>query len=272
MDFDPLPPPKTRGARALKIILALGLILALGASFGYMRVFGAPEWSAKTEQFIVPLGTSTHTSVGNLKAKGFAKSAWALEFALEAHGKLSIAPGGYQISKSMNVWDLSGALAAPPPMIWVKIIPGLRKEEIADILAKDVGWTSAEKAVWMNVDTASDADHVEGVYLPETYLMPRDASTAEAAKRLLTQFNDIFAPYLAKAGQQNVKWTTALKVASLVQREAGKDDMPLISGILWNRLAINMPLGIDATLQYAKGTEADWWPALHAGDTALDSP
>ena len=40
-------------------------------------------------------------------------------------------------------------------------------------------------------------------------------------------------------------------LASIIQQEAtGKDDMPLIAGILWNRLLKDMRLEIDATIQY----------------------
>lgn len=51
------------------------------------------------------------------------------------------------------------------------------------------------------------------------------------------RFDEQFAPYISQFAQQNIKWTTGLKLASIVQREAGgKSDMPLIAGILWNRL------------------------------------
>ena len=45
--------------------------------------------------------------------------------------------------------------------------------------------------------------------------------------------------------------------------------------ILFNRLAIQMPLQVDATLQYVKGynkTESAWWSTPLAVDKELDSP
>ena len=61
---------------------------------------------------------------------------------------------------------------------------------------------------------------------------------------------------------------TALKVASIIQREAaGKKDMNLISGIIWNRIFKGTKLQIDATLQYAKGSEEDgWWGQVTSED------
>lgn len=67
---------------------------------------------------------------------------------------------------------------------------------------------------------------------------------------------------------------TALTIASIIQREAaGKSDMKLISGIIWNRLFSGMKLQIDATLQYAKGNEDDgWWKTVKSKDKYIDSP
>ncbi|MFH1565593.1 MAG: endolytic transglycosylase MltG [bacterium] len=50
--------------------------------------------------------------------------------------------------------------------------------------------------------------------------------------------------------------------------------MPLIAGILWNRLLKEMKLEIDATVQYARGkTEKGWWTPIKASDiTEIDSP
>ncbi len=66
---------------------------------------------------------------------------------------------------------------------------------------------------------------------------------------------------------------TAIRIASIIQREAaGPHDMRLISGIIWNRMAKGMSLELDATLQYVKGTEDNWWPSVKSKDKYLDSP
>ena len=49
--------------------------------------------------------------------------------------------------------------------------------------------------------------------------------------------------------------------------------MKLISGIIWNRIFSGMKLQIDATLQYAKGSEEDgWWEKVNPKDKNIDSP
>ena len=44
----------------------------------------------------------------------------------------------------------------------------------------------------------------------------------------------------------------AVTVASLVEREAKVEaDRPLIAGVIYNRLQLDMPLEVDATIEYA---------------------
>lgn len=261
-------PDRKNGALFFVGIAALSIIGA-----GYYFFIAAPSWNAKVGEFIVPIGAPTDTTINTLKEKGYIKAMWALRITLRLRHAREIAPGGYEIAASMNVWHIASVLAAPPAMKWVVIPDGLRKEEIATILAKDLGWNMSEKERWILTDTTPDARDVEGVYFPDTYLMPRHDTTSDAAQRLRNRFNEKFAPYAAEAGTKNISWTTVVTLASLIQREAaGKDDMALISGILWNRLSVHMPLQIDATLQYAKGGEMNWWPALHGGDVSIDSP
>ena len=73
-----------------------------------------------------------------------------------------------------------------------------------------------------------------------------------------------------------VPLNNALIIASLLEREAYDfSDMRLISGIIWNRLFIDMPLQLDATLQYARGSktnESKWWPIPRSSDKFLNSP
>ena len=163
-------------------------------------------------------------------------------------------------------------------LVKVTIPPGLRKEEIAARLTTDLKWTPAEEHAFMVAYTAMGAstspDFAEGVYFPDTYLIPADESSATTSARLIANFNDKFAPYAADALKQDVKWTVILTLASIIQREAASSsDMALISGILWNRLNDGMPLDVDSTVQYARGfTPTGWWAPITAADLTIVSP
>ena len=75
-------------------------------------------------------------------------------------------------------------------------------------------------------------------------------------------------------GESILNTRQILTIASLIQREAaGREDMRVISGIIWNRLFREMPLQIDATLQYVKANEDNgWWPIVRSDDKYLESP
>jgi UPF0755 protein len=263
-----------------KIIIIVGVILILivvGCTVIYNSLFGAPQKQAELEQFVSPLPLKNGEiaiegyGIPRLKAEDFIKSEFGFKVALRG---AEIQPGAYKISKAMNAWEVANVIRRGPYMKWVVIPEGLRKEQIAEILATELGWNEQEKSDWVTKYTAMNYDYIEGVYFPDTYLMPRDETGLEIAQRFINKFNEEFAPYSAKFIKANIKWDTALKIASLIERETGsKDDMPLIAGIIWNRLLIGMRLDIDATLQYARGNTGNgWWAPITVADKQIDSP
>jgi UPF0755 protein len=174
----------------------------------------------------------------------------------------------------MSAFSIVRTLRGEPSLLWITIPEGLRKEEIADILGDALSWSKETRNDWIEKDTVRDPDHTEGVYFPDTYLIPRDESPGEVAQRMIRRFDDQFAPYATAALEQNIRWPTVIRIASLVQREAaGARDMPLIAGVIWNRLDIGMPLQIDATLQYIRGDQGEgWWAPITPEEKKLDSP
>lgn len=260
----------------LLIALVLLFIITGGSFFVYNSLFGALQESADVELFTTPVSAVDIQDVTKrLKDEGFIRSTWAFNLALSRTDK-KIEPGGYKISKSMNVWKLTETLTSTPSLKWVVIPEGLRKEEIGERLAKTFGWDEKELEKWTFTYTAMDYDHLEGVYFPDTYLIPVDESGLDIANRLRRRFDERFSSYMSKFLKQNVKWTTALKIASIVQREAaGKEDMPLIAGIIWNRLLKDMKLEVDATVQYARDDQDNlttgFWKPINPEDKEIDS-
>src|SRR5690606_20106094 len=109
---------------------------------------------------------------------------------------------------------------------------GVRKEQIAEILARQLSWTREQKEQWITVDTNPSPSFAEGVYYPGTYLIPSDQAPVQVAKRMRDRFTEVFSPYAVEAAQKGIKWTTVLTMASLIEREAAGPDRALIAGIL----------------------------------------
>jgi UPF0755 protein len=104
----------------------------------------------------------------------------------------------------------------------------------------------------------------------------RTASSRDLVKRQLDQFGVVFDAQLrARAAQatperpaQSVRDIVIL--ASMVEREVNRDpDRALVCSVYYNRLAINQPLQVDATVLYALG---EWKAALSLDDLKVNSP
>lgn len=280
----------------LIVAVVIGLVI-------YNSYFGAPQANAEPGQVTVPLGSGDFIQLSELlKEKGFIKSETGFKLAYFKTMGIGLtattcvdcyAPGAYKLSKSMTAWELANMIKKGPYMKWVVIPEGLRKEQIVEILADplSLNWSEKQKSDWITNFTAMQYDYIEGVYFPETYLIPVDETPLNVANRLRAKFNEKFEPYAKEALAQNIKWDTLLKIASIVQREAaGKDDMPLVAGILWNRLLKGMKLETDATIQYIRDdvihygkarfdtqpttytSDGDWWTPIKVADMDIASP
>ena len=112
----------------------------------------------------------------------------------------------------------------------------------------------------------STVSSLEGLTWPDTYYVTADEDETVILRRIVDRYDAevrrLGIPKAAAARGESVY--TATIAASLIQGEAGVDsDRPLISAVIANRLAQDMPLQIDATLLFARGdrgplTDADF--------------
>lgn len=156
---------------------------------------------------------------------------------------------------------------------YVTVQEGQRREEMASIFAKKLAWDARERHDFAGATGTCAFRGGEGYRFPGSYLVADDATPAEIVAAMEDRFSEKYAALAAASGTPMVDPDTVVRIASLIQREAGgKSDMRLISGIIWNRMMLGMPLQVDATLQYAKGKEGHWWPRVRSKDRHIDSP
>lgn len=98
----------------------------------------------------------------------------------------------------------------------------------------------------------------EGYLFPDTYLIDPTAGAAGLVKQQLDQFGIVFSPDLRAQVTQATSTRPAetiqsiVTLASMVDREANTStDRGNVCSVYYNRLRLNMPLGVDATLLYA---------------------
>ena len=261
--------------KKLLVIVPILLTILVFLIFGFI-LFGSTGSSKQINIFVIPQEKEGFDVTQALWDKKLIKNAGAFQFLLNtfAQGK-EIRSGGYRLSQNMNAWQVMKIITGKEDLVWVIISFCPRKEQVGEKLSTALGWSQEELSKWNTTYTNTKPEYFEGVYYPDTYLIPVDESVAQVAERFISHFNEKFSPLADQFTAKNIKWTTGLKIASLIAREAsGKEDMKLISGIIWNRLDKGMPLQIDATMQYTLGKNKDgsWWGNINLDEKQSASP
>lgn len=186
-----------------------------------------------------------------------------------------IAPISFHFFRMVFVLNLNLSEAyqnlANPYVRIVRITPGMRREQVADRFAQTLGWTPEEKNRLINIYTLKMGSG-EGYYYPTTYVIPAHANAQDVSDKLEETFTKEIIEKQEKLNKNILNTETIIKIASIIEREAaGPQDMHIVSGVIWNRLFKGMTLDIDATLQYAKGSEERWWPIVRPEDKYIKS-
>lgn len=247
----------TRKLKRMKKLLASVIIvgiIAFGAWFWWQQGLTPVNKNDKTPvMFVVPKGAGIREIANNLKDQGLIRDDVVFFLYVRKNGiDKKIQAGDFRLNPSMTGKQIAKALTMGSIDIWVTVPEGKRAEEVAEILKEamptyDDTWT--EELV----------QH-EGYLFPDTYLIPRDATIEQIVSLMRNTFD---ARYAEIENKTNLTDQEIVILASMIEREARHDeDRPLVSSVMHNRLAIGMPLQIDATVQYALGYdtgERTWW-------------
>lgn len=241
------------------------------------------------KQFKIQMGESTASVIGRLWEQGLISDPAAFRTYLLYSGlDTTLQAGTYKLSPSLSPVQLAQILQdSTPAEVSFRILPGWRLEEIAAALPTSGLNITPEAFLEFSrsipQDTSfsnelSPSNSLEGFLLPDIYIVEREISVGEFIHRILENFESNLNPrYRERFSQQNLSLLEAVTLASIVQREAvAEDEMPLIASVFFNRLAIEMKLDTDPTVQYALGYNArqnTWWTnPLSLEDLQVDSP
>lgn len=165
-------------------------------------------------------------------------------------------------------------LASPTSRLLV-IQSGERKEEVAKNFSDILKWSKEQRALFMAAISSSSPELLEGKFYPGNYTVAKGALPEDVFPLVIEKFEEEILARYDESVEAMVPLKDALTIASLLEREAYDfEDMRQISGVIWNRLFIAMPLQIDATLQYTKGSRPSepWWPKVLPSDKYIKSP
>jgi UPF0755 protein len=112
---------------------------------------------------------------------------------------------------------------------------------------------------------------LEGYLFPDTYEIFEGQICEDIIKKMLTNFDNKLTPEIRTEIQSQHKTIfEVITMASLLEKEVKSlEDKKIVSGILWTRLDIGMPLQLDSTINYITG---DSYPSVSIKSTKIDSP
>jgi UPF0755 protein len=157
----------------------------------------------------------------------------------------------------------------PPPKPFRVIFPeGFTRAEMADRVAAVKQIARQKRHTKVRLDRAgylaasrrgvvpclgrAPRTNLEGFLFPATYDFLRDTSPRRLVLDQLETFCDNWRKLdLRYARSKNLTPYDIVIIASMIEKEAGvASERPLVAAVIYNRLRLRMPLGIDATLRY----------------------
>jgi UPF0755 protein len=165
----------------LIILITVIVVVAIGI-FIFFKEGSLPvnKNNTKTTMFIIDQGEPLNTIARNLSTQGLIRSRIVFYVLVKKLGlERKIQAGDFRLSPSMDAKQIAEELTHGTVDNWLQIIEGLRKEEIAEIVAKNFPITEAE----------FNKLAPEGYLFPDKYLIPRTASTETIISILTNTFD-----------------------------------------------------------------------------------
>ena len=191
--------------------------------------------------------------------------------------------GVYFLNETLSIAEIAPMLTdSRSSHILFRNLEGSRIEEIAALIDSKSRFGFSGDDFLRTVQTGADLPpdfagwagipdgaSLEGFLFPDTYQLPPDISALALRDLLLDAFRDRVGEQLrTDALAQGFSLHQVVTLASIVEREAvWREEHDDIAAVYRNRMAINMKLEADPTVQYGlQGRRAGWWPPITRAD------
>lgn len=247
------------------LVLALVALLLVGGAYFFVQQNLAPADERGTPvEFEVEPGWGAQRVAQELAEEGLIRQPRVFSLWLRYQGlDRSIGEGLFDLSPAMSAPEIAERLAAGgrPRVVRVTIPEGFRAVDTAARLA-EAGLGSAENILSLiqnpgalRPDYVPEDAGLEGYLFPAAYEFPVGSSPDAVLSVMLSRFEEEIDEEvlvgLEGFGLSVHEWVT---LASMIQAEAGNlGEMPIISGVFWNRLGEGMLLQSDPTVAYGLG-------------------
>ncbi len=258
---------KVLAAFAVIVVLAVaagvgGLLWLRGGANAAMGPADAPD-----AVFVVDKGVSGRAVGAALVKGGYVGHPWFWRYYLRVHPGFSPKAGKHPLSPRLTLPEIAAELEKSPipesdPFV---MIEGWRlRDTDAALVAR--GYIEAGAYIRAATDSSTfkapfplPKRGLEGYLYPETYAIDREEKFD--AHALLQRQLDAFVarfylPHAAEIAASGRSLDEIVVMASMLEREEPTPaQRPVVAGILWKRINMKFPLGVDATSRYAL---AEW--------------
>ncbi|WP_133967839.1 endolytic transglycosylase MltG [Eubacterium limosum] len=274
------------------VIAAVVLIVVIGifAGRGFYNAMLEPTGTS-TETMIVEIPDgSTIKDVGEiLYDQGLIKNTMIFQSYAGRHsrGTSGMQAGNYEMNHAMSVPDIVNKMLNGD--VYSGAIPVLLSEgkninEMAQILEKHNICTSAAfisetkklgeyKALYPILSSIPDDKNrtLEGYLFPDTYEIEPGSTASDVVKKMLDRFTEVYNQNFMQQTTEKGKTVDEIVImASIVELETKlPEDKANAASVFYNRIAQNMPLQSDITVDYALGKKH---AVLTEEQTKIDSP
>jgi UPF0755 protein len=198
-----------------------------------------------------------------LEEEGVVQSSFLFKTWMRVSGAdRSVHAGTYYFAEKLNLFQVASRIKDGERgivSIRVTLTEGMTSWEMGDVLAETLPDFNAE------VFTELAKPH-EGYLFPDTYFF--DPGTAP--EEIVTRLRETFDTKTETIRQEADAFDRIVVMASLIEKEADTpESRRIVSGILWNRIEIDMPLQVDAVFGYILGRSGY---APTGEDLDIDSP
>lgn len=266
------------------LFLLILLIVGLAAGYFWWKRNAKPVSNDNTQvRFVIPKGRSAVQVADKLYEQELIKSPLAFKFYVQLTGNAEkIQAGEFLLSPNLSLFGIVDQLLKGPVELWVTIPEGLRREEVVERFIEVLEMNSAQ-AVNFRKEFSDESEGLEGYLFPDTYLFPRDATASVVVAKMKSVFEErVDVKMKEEIIGRGFTLNQIITLASIIERETiTEEERPVVSGILLKRFEAGWSLQVDATVQYAVGSEKcrvgsekceDWWPILTKEDLEIDSP
>ena len=273
---------KRKTGRLVALFLLATIIFAISIVGWYKSTLNTPFDSGSNLRikFEISAGDTAGSIVENLKKSKLIRSESALLWYIKQEDiGDQFKVGSFALQPNMTPLEIVEELTSNVTgEKWITIIEGWSNHQIAEYLEKE-GWGSYEEIRDCMRNCEFDYDFLswkpaenalEGFLYPDSYIITDQYIPKNILKRMLDNFDLKTKDLRIEATKRKKNFYEILIMASMIEKEVREyEDKQIVSGILWNRLEYGTPLGVDATVLYARDS---WGTPITQEDLQIDSP